>query len=99
MGFPSRWCDIALDFCGGDLDEALNYILLNGEALEQMTFNSDLEIATSTAEIEVLGASDDSPLGITPNGPEDPASVTGNPNPGPKVFELTLEVLAAFDQV
>jgi hypothetical protein len=39
----------------GDFDEALNYILSNGEALEQMTFNSDIQRANaSSAEIEGL---------------------------------------------
>ena len=46
MGFPARWCEVAMDFSGGDLDEALNYILSNGDALEQMTFSgNDIEIS------------------------------------------------------
>ena len=34
MGFPKRWCEIALEMCGGEVDEALNYILSNGDQLE-----------------------------------------------------------------
>jgi hypothetical protein len=52
MGFPAGWCEMALDCCGGDFDEALNYILSNGEALEQMTFNSDIQRANASAEVE-----------------------------------------------
>lgn len=36
MGFPKRWCELALDMCNGDPDEALNYILSNGDSLDAM---------------------------------------------------------------
>jgi hypothetical protein len=37
MGFPRRWCEIALDICGDDPEEALNYILTNGISLDEVT--------------------------------------------------------------
>ena len=36
MGFPRKYCEIALDMCGDDPEEALNYILNNGISLEEM---------------------------------------------------------------
>jgi hypothetical protein len=39
MGFPRRWCELALNLCGYDLGEALNYILANGDSLESMALN------------------------------------------------------------
>jgi len=35
MGFPRKWCEIALDMCGDDPEEALNYIMNNGISLEE----------------------------------------------------------------
>lgn len=43
MGFPARWCEIALDMTGGDPEEALNYILSNGPQLEEMAASMDSE--------------------------------------------------------
>ena len=37
MGFPRKWCEIALDICGDDPEEALNYILTNGISLDEVT--------------------------------------------------------------
>ena len=36
MGFPRKLCILALQICGGDAAEALNYILSNGSALVEM---------------------------------------------------------------
>ena len=36
MGFPRKWCEIALEMCGYDPEEALNYILTNGISLDDV---------------------------------------------------------------
>ena len=35
MGFPSRWCTEALAATGNNVDEALTWILTNGERLSE----------------------------------------------------------------
>ena len=51
MGFPRRWCEIALDMCGGDPEEALNYILSNGAQLAKV----DTSKIPLSAYLSVLG--------------------------------------------
>ena len=50
MGFPRKWCEIALDICGDDPEEALNYILTNGISLDEVT--SALDRADNERERE-----------------------------------------------
>lgn len=53
MGFPRRWCELALALCGYDLGEALNYILANGDSLDSMASSeSKINEITSNVTIE-----------------------------------------------
>lgn len=51
MGFPMRWCEIAMEMCHGDPEEALHYILTHGFQLEEMAKTTGNERPSSAVDI------------------------------------------------
>lgn len=43
MGFPTKWGKVALQLCGDDLGEAISYILIHGDALDEMSVEQEHE--------------------------------------------------------
>ena len=74
MGFPERWCELALDLCGGDLDEALNYILSNSDSLEQMVFASDVASTVTSTEETTTAPADTTAPALTESTPDTSAT-------------------------